>query len=88
MRITYENFVGYELNEAITRFTLGPNQRQPVNNEIAHFTWQRLVERREYQNWLEQCALHGYKDVPWVTENEGPLPSPVDPAGSPTWRPR
>lgn len=86
MKITYDNFVGYELNEAITRFTQGPNQRPPGNSEIAHFTWQRLIDRREYQNWLEQCALHGYKDVPWVTENEGPIPPPVDP-GSPTWRP-
>lgn len=82
--MTYDNFVGFELAEAVARFQKGHDGRAPSISELAHFAWQRLVDHREYENWLQQCELHGIRDIPWVTEGQEPSKPPPSTGD---WRP-
>lgn len=86
MPANYNEFVARELAEAQAAFQRGHGSAPSVG-DLAHFAWQRLVDQREYNNWLLAAE---YKDLPgeppWVSDE--PIPPPPPPSGgSSIWRP-
>lgn len=79
MAVTYDAWVAYEYADGMAAYTEG-HGAPPGAADAAHLSWQRIVDHREYQNWLEACRTKDTAhEPPWVSE-DAPTDPPVVPS--------